>query len=87
MDNRLYKALMTCGHAANATIRTIDDEHPYCTICDCELVALEQSDIMNRKAKCIYCNTIVDSKIGLAFYRHKPLDKYDEYYCGCEGWD
>ena len=87
MDNRLYKVLMTCGHSANATVRELDDEHPCCTICDCHLIALTQVDIMNRKAKCIYCNTIVDSKIGLAFYRHKPTSQYDEYYCGCHGWD
>lgn len=29
----------------------------------------------------------VDSSWDLAFFQHKPNEEYDEYYCGCYGWD
>lgn len=27
------------------------------------------------------------AKYGLAFFEHKPKQEYDEFYCGCHGWD
>lgn len=41
-------------------------------VCDCE----EPSDGGERWAK-----------HGLAFFKHKPDRDFDEFYCGCHGWD
>ena len=27
------------------------------------------------------------SSLDLPFYKHKPTEEYDEYFCGCMGWD
>ena len=27
------------------------------------------------------------SSLKLPFFRHKPDEQYDEYFCGCMGWD
>ena len=85
------KPLMKCGHTANGTY---GDEHkPICVICyGIVLGATEvdyeaNPDLTGRKAKCSFCNTIVDSNYNLPFYSHKPEREYDEYYCGCKGWD
>jgi len=29
----------------------------------------------------------VESSLKLPFFKHKPDSDYDEYYCGCWGWD
>ena len=80
--------MMRCGHSANSMKQiAVDDEIPCCTICDCDEPSFVQPDPTGRKAKCIYCNNTVDSKLGLAFYRYIPNRQYDSYYCGCEGWD
>jgi hypothetical protein len=40
-----------------------------------------------RKAKCVYCGSIVDSSWNLPFFEYKPNDKYDSFYDGCYGWE
>ncbi len=88
MDDRLYKVLMKCGHSANAMKQVaVDDAIPCCVICDCDEIDWNAPSLEDRKAKCIYCNNMEDSKYSLPFFKHKPNDKYDEYYCGCYGWD
>ena len=90
MDNRLYKVIMRCGHSANSTKQiAVDDEIPYCVICDCDEIVGEVDNftLQGRKAKCSYCDKIVDSDFGLPFFENRPTKEYDSYYCGCEGWD
>ena len=90
MDDRLYKVIMRCGHSANSTKQiAVDDEIPYCVICDCDEVYMDIESFASqgRKAKCFYCDKIEDSRPTLAFYKLRPDKPYDEYYCGCEGWD
>jgi hypothetical protein len=41
-----------------------------------------------RKAKCCYsCGALSESNPKLPFFKAKPECDYDEYYCGCYGWD
>ena len=40
-----------------------------------------------RKARCAWCNKKTDSCWDLPFFEYKPNKEYDEYYCGCGGWD
>jgi len=86
----MEKVIMKCGHSANATYG--EDRKPCCVICaginpDAYIVDENSPDLSKRKAKCCYCNNIVPSNLKLAFFRHRPTDEYDEYYCGCFGWD
>lgn len=77
------KVTMKCGHTANAE----RNGKPYCVICGCDEVQEEKPNLDGRKAKCSWCGKITDSSTTLAFFRHKPESEYDEYYCGCYGWD
>jgi len=93
--------LMKCGHSAQG-YRTLDDgtKKPACLICMCEEVAEEKPDLTGRKARCSYfgrtfkhrgqtvtCRGEANSRYSLPFFEHKPNNQYDEYYCGCFGWD
>jgi hypothetical protein len=33
------------------------------------------------------CKCEVPSATSLAFFGHKPKNQFDEFYCGCWGWD
>lgn len=81
------KPLMKCGHTANGTLNTKDGEKPYCVICDCQELAEEKPTLTGRKAACWCCGKIKDSDYGLPFFKHNPDYEYDEFYCGCDGWD
>lgn len=89
MSNRLYKVIMKCGHSANATTRkeVNGEEIPCCVMCGCTTIDDKQMDLTNRKAKCFYCDNTTKSELGLAFFAHCPNKAFDNYYCGCEGWD
>lgn len=78
------KVLMKCGHTANGT--TMDGK-PYCVICNCKEVREDKPSLEGRKAKCGWCERMVDSNYNLPFFEYKPNEEYDEYYCGCNGWD
>ena len=39
------------------------------------------------KEKSDHCHCITDSDSNLPFFNHKPNSEYDDYYCGCGGWD
>lgn len=85
MDHKLLK----CGHAANATT---EDGKPCCAICigisdGATEVEEKQPSLKGRQAKCSYCRTIVKSSLSLAFFEHRPDDRFDDFYCGCRGWD
>lgn len=84
--------LMKCGHSANAEQVMLDGSRiPCCVICSCAEIEENKPNLIGRKARCSYygrkCHSEVDSKYNLAFFEHKPKSKYDEYYCGCYGWD
>ena len=48
---------------------------------------VKEVDLTGRHAKCTYCGRIAPSTNSLAFFCHHPKNDYDEYYCGCRGWD
>lgn len=94
-------SMMKCGHAANAH-RILDGGTtiPACAICGCVEISESQPNLSGRKARCTYfgktfkhrgqsvtCHGETDSKLSLPFFEQKPDSQYDEYYCGCWGWD
>lgn len=78
------RPLMKCGHTAQGTTA---DGKPYCVICDCAEVENDTPDLTGRQAKCCYCGRVAKSDYDLPFFEAKPDKDFDEYYCGCEGWD
>jgi hypothetical protein len=85
--------MMKCGCAANATN---SKGKPCCVICvginsGAEVVDTSPPDLTGRVAKCPYisCKSQRPSseREKLAFFVHKPGKPFDEYYCGCHGWD
>ena len=91
------KPMMKCGHTTNAET---GDNKPACAICGCTEVSEQVIDLTGRKARCTYygkvvnhqgrkvtCKSEADSKTSLPFFKHKPESQYDEYYCGCCGWN
>ena len=82
---------MKCGHVANAKI----DGKPCCAICygikdgatEIDTLLIDESIHKGREAKCPYCKTIVNSSYKLPFFKYKKDEQYDEYYCGCYGFD
>lgn len=93
--------LMKCGHTAQAVQRMPDGTtRPACVICMCTEIAESEPDLTGRKARCSYfgrtfkhagrtvtCHGEAGSKYSLPFFKHKADAPYDEYYCGCFGWD
>lgn len=88
--------VMKCGHTANSN-RLMPDgtKIPSCVICGCIDIAYEctgTSGLEGRKAICTQhkqggdCRP-VPSSWDLPFFRYRPDKEYDEYYCGCWGWD
>ena len=93
--------LMKCGHVANAKLHP--SGKPVCVICggitqDAETIVREcagTDGLESRKAKCSYrspkrgytCQGVVQSNWELPFFKHQPNQPFDEYYCGCWGWD
>lgn len=82
--------MMKCGHAANATDGKTGE--PCCVICwgnpEAEIVDKQASSLEGRIAKCTYrCGSQKPSSTELAFFKHWPDKDYDEYYCGCLGWN
>jgi len=91
------KPMMKCGHAANAETA---DNKPACGICGCTELSEQEIDLTGRKARCAYygkvvklqgrtsrCESESESSTSLPFFAHKPESEYDEYYCGCLGWN
>lgn len=81
--------LMKCGHTAQGINERT--QKPVCVICNCEEVAEEVPSLEGRKARCTYhgrkCMSQKPSAYNLPFFEHKPNSEYDEYYCGCWGWN
>lgn len=81
--------MMKCGHSANATD---NNNKPCCVMCvmagnEDAKVVVEAPDLTNRKAQCSYGHKIVPSSTNLAFFEYCPDKEFDNYYCGCYGWD
>ena len=80
--------LMKCGHVANA----IDaNGNPICAICygftpDAKIIANKKPNLEGRKARCNECGKVTGSSYSLPFFRYRPNEDYDTYYCGCHGW-
>lgn len=80
--------LMQCGHTANGK----DGEgNPVCVICAGISkgfnVVVEKPDLAGRQAICPSCKVVVNSKWSLAFFNYRPSERFDEFYCGCRGWN
>jgi hypothetical protein len=73
---------MKCNCVADAT----RNGKPCCAI-HSTIEQMPAPDLSKREAKCSYGHKIVPSKGELAFFRHHPDKEYDEYYCGCWGWE
>ncbi len=96
------KPMMKCGHVANA-VRKLNggEEVPVCVICagiDTGASEIDESppDLSKRYAKCGYKRkrngtlhgpAVRSDKDKLAFFEHLPDEEFDDYYCGCWGWD
>lgn len=87
----MSRFLMKCGHVDNAI--TLDGK-PSCVICGCHEVLREANGtdgLENRQARCCQhkftTEKIVASRWDLPFFKYCPSKEYDEYYCGCWGWD
>jgi hypothetical protein len=82
------RVIMKCGHATNATM----NNKPVCAICyglndGADIVDTAKTNLNGRIARCCYCKHQTLSDTSLPFFRHTPNNEYDEYYCGCRGWD
>ena len=93
MSDGKIKYLMACGHVAQAVDGKTDK--PGCIFCfpnPKSMIVKRTIENMTdglegRKARCTWCNKKTDSRWDLAFFEYKPDKEYDEYYCGCGGWD
>ena len=86
---RVEAPIMKCGHKANAVDQF---NNPVCAICfpSKDAVTIDKNPKTydgTRLAKCSYCNNIKPSSYKLPFFNPQPDKKYDDYYCGCRGWD
>lgn len=92
--------MMKCGCRAQGT--TSPDNNPVCVIHvgftpDAEIVNENPPDISGRKARCSYYGSHCKSEANsdgsgsrwnsLPFFVSQPTEEYDQYYCGCWGWD
>lgn len=84
--------LMKCGHIANA-----HDPYgnPVCSSCaginegadEIEKECFGNMGLKGRFAKCVYGDSKTESKWELAGFKYCPYQEFDEYYCGCYGWN
>ena len=77
---------MKCGCSSSGCFDT-KTKKPVCSIHDCEEI-IKRPNLEGRQAKCVYGqHEIVDSDIKLYYFRYLPNKTYDEYYCGCFGYE
>lgn len=92
-----HSANATCSRHAGITH---DPPIPACAICDCITVVPTAPDLTGRRARCSYygkvaprrwrtsvCTSEIASNPHSAFFQHHPEREFDEFYCGCWGWD
>lgn len=83
------KPLMKCGHTANAHD---SNGNPVCVLCanirdGWDEVEDKRPSLVGREARCAFCGRKTESEWDLPFFTYEPEQDYDEYYCGCRGWD
>ena len=85
--------LMNCGHVAQGYDSWM---YPVCVCCagngsdDYKTIAKVvhgTGGIEGRSAKCSECGKVEESRWKLPFFKRRPDDEFDGYYCGCRGWD
>lgn len=80
--------IMKCGHRANAVDQF---NNPVCAICfpskNATTIDPNPPSFEGRMAKCSYCKNMKSSSYKLTFFNPQPNKPYDDYYCGCRGWD
>lgn len=89
----MKRYIMKCGHVAS--VDDYEDKEPRCDLCDCTEVVREVQNntdgLEDRIALCMghkgkgYAET--PSRWNLPFFQYNPDKDYDEYYCGCWGWE
>jgi hypothetical protein len=86
MDRQLH--FMKCGCTASA-IRHLPGgvNIPSCPVHDC-IEIVPAPDLKGRFAFCCYGNHgKAPSSLDLAFFQYQAKKEFDEYYCGCYGFD
>lgn len=83
------KPIMMCNHIANG-INSKTGE-PVCVICNESRTRIDAVSLSNREAVCVGCKyekpTRANSSVDLPFFKYRPDEETDSYYCGCWGWD
>lgn len=87
--------MMACGCRANSYHRKPDGtEEPACVVHaglhPGAYTPVPEPDLSKRRARCAYykqCGQERASTEHPAFFVHKPAEPFDEFYCGCHGWD
>lgn len=82
------KILMNCGHTSQGYDSKTDQ--PVCIVCSNYQQATNLPDLTGREATCFYkfgCKNKEKSSFRLAFFKYDANNTYDEYYCGCKGFD
>mgnify|MGYP001605975611 CR=1 FL=1 len=89
--------LMKCGHAAQG----INHGQPVCIVCYGIFQGADEVDhnppsLGGRMARCTYypnggkygkCESPQPSSTKLALFSYRPEAEFDDYFCGCWGWD
>jgi len=84
----LANVMMKCGCVATGTCKG----NPVCVthiglVPEAEEVA-ETPDLTGRTARCAMALMPISPPIiSLPFFVHRPKEQFDEYYCGCYGWN
>lgn len=87
--------MMKCGCRAQG-YRVLDGgkEVPACVVhaglTPDAYIEVPEPDLATRRARCAYfrtCGQEKPSADNLAFFVHQPDKPFDEFYCGCHGWD
>ena len=80
--------IMSCGCTASGHLH-VPGRPPqiYCGLHDCTDVATSAPDLTGRTARCGYHPDDQPSSTDLPFFRYRPDEAQDTYYCGCRGWN
>lgn len=82
------EVFLKCGCTANAQLRKQDGTFvPSCIFHNCT-EAIEAPSLEGRMMKCgSPCGKTKPSNLKAAFFQHRPDKEFDQFYCGCRGWD
>lgn len=78
--------LMECNCVAQGTTK---EGKPICLTHMERRIKREIPQLKDRLAKCMYgCKgSVTESSVTLPFFVYQPDNRYDQYYCGCYGWE